>query len=827
MRNSFTNYTVNSIDPYVNQLLELSADVVKGGTTSCCDRYISAIKNLYKTPVVNDTEPPKIKTTYYSEVTATSFRLCCVPTDNVGVSSVKMATWTTGDQSDIKWIDARNNGSGTWFVDFNRNDYKNKILFITHVYVYDAAGNHCSKECNYTYDTTPPGIDKIYYSEKKPDSFRICVVPKDMKEISKVQIATWTTGDQSDIKWYDARNNGVGTWFVDHSEKDFTNNKLFVSHVFVYDKSGNKTSSEQFYYPDNTNPEINDIEITEISKTGYKISCKVTDNDLQQVKFPTWTTGDQSDIIWHEGTIEDDTAYCYIKRSDHGDRLGYYITHVYAYDGTGNKSSKEKKFLYNTAAICAANGHDYQVVSTKEPTCTEEGKTEYKCTVCNDELTVSIMPTQVHDYGTWTKKDDKVHQRVCKHNANHVETEAHKWDSGNVTKAATENEAGIMTYKCTACEATKSEIIPALNHSHSLKKTAEKEATCTESGNIEYWTCADCGRIFSDSKCSAELKAEDVMIAATGHKIEVKNKKDATCTENGYSGDEVCKVCGDMIKKGSDIPAKGHSAVNDTAVEPTATSTGLTAGSHCYVCGTVLKKQEIIPKRPVGQEPTTEQQTDTKPATASDPDHPDVKEQEKKITNQIGDADPAGSTYVILSARVTKSKKTTNTLKWNKVKGASGYIIYGNRCGTKFRFEKIAEVNKTSYVHKSLKKGTYYKYLIVAYKSVFGNKTVLATSKTMHAATIGGKVGNCRKLKLYKNKVTLKRKKTFKIKAKEMATSKKLKIKKHRKIAFESSNPKVATVTKAGKIKGLRKGSCKIYVYAQNGIYKTVTVRVK
>ena len=53
------------------------------------------------------------------------------------------------------------------------------------------------------------------------------------------------------------------------------------------------------------------------------------------------------------------------------------------------------------------------------------------------------------------------------------------------------------------------------------------------------------------------------------------------------------------------------------------------------------------------------------------------------------------------------------------------------------------------------------------------------------------------------------------------------KTKRYRGLCYESSNSKVATVTKSGKIKAIKKGTCKIYVYAQNGAYKTITITVK
>ena len=75
----------------------------------------------------------------------------------------------------------------------------------------------------------------------------------------------------------------------------------------------------------------------------------------------------------------------------------------------------------------------------------------------------------------------------------------------------------------------------------------------------------------------------------------VINKKDATCTENGYTGDTVCAICGKEITKGETIQAKGHTEVIDPAVEPTCTEPGKTEGKHCSVCNEVLVKQEEIP----------------------------------------------------------------------------------------------------------------------------------------------------------------------------------------------------------------------------------------
>ena len=60
-----------------------------------------------------------------------------------------------------------------------------------------------------------------------------------------------------------------------------------------------------------------------------------------------------------------------------------------------------------------------------------------------------------------------------------------------------------------------------------------------------------------------------------------------------------------------------------------------------------------------------------------------------------GGEDPAGSSFRPLKARVYKTKKNSITIRWKKVSGASGYVIFGNRCGKSRKFKKLAEV-KTS-----------------------------------------------------------------------------------------------------------------------------------
>lgn len=204
------------------------------------------------------------------------------------------------------------------------------------------------------------------------------------------------------------------------------------------------------------------------------------------------------------------------------------------------------------------------------------------------------------------------------------------------------------------------------------------------------------------------------------------------------------------------------------------------------------------------------------------------------------DKDIKGSDFSRLKARANKSSKNSITLKWVKQSGADGYLIYSNQCnqgGKKYRYKLTKTIkgkNKTTWTQKKRKKGKYYKYMVVAYKLFNGHKVTIAAAPTIHSVTKGGKRGMAKAVSIKKlgnkkkrTKITLKARKTAKIKAVEIRADKKKKIMKHRKLAYESSNVKVAKVTGSGKIKAVKKGKCKIWVYAQNGVYKEIKVTVK
>ena len=203
---------------------------------------------------------------------------------------------------------------------------------------------------------------------------------------------------------------------------------------------------------------------------------------------------------------------------------------------------------------------------------------------------------------------------------------------------------------------------------------------------------------------------------------------------------------------------------------------------------------------------------------------------DKAITKYSSEKDVPGSVYGLLQLKQKKVKKNAIKVAWKKVPGAVKYAFYATNCGKKNKYVKHGITTGTSNNYKKicgkkLKKGKYYKFIVIA---IDKNNKVVSTSKTVHVATKGGKVTNDKKVKtkVKKNKKTIKVKKTFKIKAKEVKP-KKGKVKRHRKIKYESLNPKVASVNGKGVVKGVAKGKTYVFAYAQNGVSAKVKVTVK
>ena len=132
---------------------------------------------------------------------------------------------------------------------------------------------------------------------------------------------------------------------------------------------------------------------------------------------------------------------------------------------------------------------------------------------------------------------------------------------------------------------------------NSLKFVRGIDATCTEAGNVAYYECPTCGKLFLDKDCNTQTNANDVVIPAKGHTpVETKAAVEATCTATGLTAELTCSVCREVVEHQKVVPMKAHTPVEGTpAVAPTCTTDGSTAQTICSVCKTELVAAEVIP----------------------------------------------------------------------------------------------------------------------------------------------------------------------------------------------------------------------------------------
>ena len=308
----------------------------------------------------------------------------------------------------------------------------------------------------------------------------------------------------------------------------------------------------------------------------------------------TWTTiWDAADLdatggYWFKGTAEIEVPAAYLT-SNVQFAFHFYKTYAQYTESDGMFAVDNVKLVTGDEDPCA-NGHTLTAVEAVPATCETAGvKAHWKCEVCGKlfsdaegktETTLErlAIPATGHAYGepVWKWNDGFTASATftCGNDASHVE---------NVTATVT--------------------------------NAVTTEATCEVDGVRTYTA-----KVTFEGEDYTDTKTET--LPATGHDTELVGAKDATCTEDGYTGDEVCKVCQTVVKQGEVIPALGHDYKD----------------GKCSRCGAEEPTTPVEPGKPGDSgKPTTPE----KPAEPSQPTTPD--------TPATGDSSNMTALWVVLA----------------------------------------------------------------------------------------------------------------------------------------------------------------------------------
>ena len=423
----------------------------------------------------------------------------------------------------------------------------------------------------------------------------------------------------------------------------------------------------------------------------------------------------------------------------------------------------------------------------------------------------------------------------------------HHWDQGEIITEATCTEEGEKKFTCSICGDEKTEKVSATGHQHTEIRN-KKEATCKETGySVDTW-CKDCGKkilsgqtiaktenhswdagkvttkatcteegekTFTCSICGDE-KTEKV--SATGHQhTEICNKKEATCKEEGYSGDTWCKDCGKKILSGQAIAKTEDHSWNQGEItkEPTCKEEGEKTFT-CSICGN----------------------TKTEKVSTTDHQHMEIRNQKNPTCKEAG---YSGDTYcadcgvkIFSGQTIAKTKNhnwdggviTTEPTCTERGEKTFTCTICGNT-----NTKKVNATGHSYGAYKVVKEPTNKrKGLKSKTCSVCGKIVYEAIPKTNFSPTDSSETNpdqnpqtsqkTTRKIKLNRRKLTLKKGKSFRLKVTLTPADS------QDKITYKTSNKKIATVSKTGKIKAKKKGKVKITVIS--GKKKAVcTVKVK
>ncbi len=541
-----------------------------------------------------------------------------------------------------------------------------------------------------------------------------------------------------------------------------------------------------------------------------------------------------------------------------------------------------------------APGHTHTLIKVDgtPATCTEEGVKDYwKCSECGKlfeneqgtaEITDTGIPAKGHSYSSVWSSDTACHWHQCIACIAETDKAAHIWGTGVITTPPTTTEEGIKTYTCEVCGTAKTESVPKRHSGGGV--TPPKKDTITVDLTGDKTSVKITAEISGDTASIAEIGRNDIDKAGAGVDITIdltvlpNEIAEVTVTKNSLENIYDSETDNVSIKltettvnmdratlkniieqmNGSDLKLvvdKHQDALESMNKAQKDTLKGMknpklidayfiSGGIRItdFKGGSVEIKVPYSDKKRVrawyiddnGKKERVPVKYDGKTAvlTISHFSHYVIEEDS---SNNVKPAHVKKTSDKVIYVRSIKySKKTGTKITFNKVSGADGYYVYGNRCNTDkvYKFKKLATLkgnDNTVFVHKKTAKNTFYKYYIKAYRLVDGRRVTVSRSEEIHFVTDvkGYKYGNPTKVALSSKKCTLNKGKTFNLKNRVKVYSSKKVLLHTDKVRYVSSDSRVAKVNSRGRITAEKAGRCNIYAIAQNGRAAKITVTVK
>ena len=401
-----------------------------------------------------------------------------------------------------------------------------------------------------------------------------------------------------------------------------------------------------------------------------------------------------------------------------------------------------------------ATGHTLKKEEGVAATCTNDGhEGNTVCEVCGETLKEGkVIPKLGHD---WSNKNGKCTR--C------GESHEHSFGEGTTIKELTCTQDEEIDYTCSECGYVKKEITKATGHQWGEWQTTLAQ-TCTTDGKEER-TCAKCSEkeertlkatghewgewqttlaqtCTTDGKeeriCSKCSKKEERTLKATGHKSETVGAKAPTCKEDGYTGDEVCKVCHETLNKGTTIPKTDSHEWGKWTIKRESTCTEKGEQSRkCTVCG-----EEEIESLPLAKHTWDNGKVTQAPSYT-------------KVGVKTWTCSECGKTKTTTLAKLPMPKAGTKVIV-----GGNQYTV--TKAGSEVRFSKANAKARAITVPSTIKAKA------ITYKVTSIGTNAFKNCKKLTKATIGANVkvikakafNNCPKLKAVTIKTALLTKKT-------------------------------------------------------------------